>query len=153
MQGKEDEINCKHIFAYHLIVENEEFDFDRVRNLWSLGTIGINPNNEVPLSDKQILKSFEQNTMYTNKRYETRLLWKEDSREIKSIPKDYTGEDVTPKNFMAVLKGDEKTLAGVGSGKVRKSGPSDHVFVYFTDHGAPGLIAFPEDELSAMDLN
>ncbi|PRD27932.1 UNVERIFIED_CONTAM: Lgmn [Trichonephila clavipes] len=71
----------------------------------------------------------------------------------KGIPKDYTGEDVTPKNFMAVLKGDEKTLAGVGSGKVRKSGPSDHVFVYFTDHGAPGLIAFPEDELSAMDLN
>ncbi|PRD22155.1 UNVERIFIED_CONTAM: Lgmn [Trichonephila clavipes] len=54
---------------------------------------------------------------------------------------------------MAVLKGDEKTLAGVGSGKVRKSGPSDHVFVYFADHGAPGLIAFPEDELSAMDLN
>ncbi|GFS73048.1 hypothetical protein TNCV_3606411 [Trichonephila clavipes] len=54
---------------------------------------------------------------------------------------------------MAVLKGDEKTLAGVGSGKVRKSGPSDHVFVYFADHGAPGLIAFPEDEFSAMDLN
>ncbi|PRD21090.1 UNVERIFIED_CONTAM: Lgmn [Trichonephila clavipes] len=33
----------------------------------------------------------------------------------KGIPKDYTGEDVTPKNFMAILKGDEKTLAGVGS--------------------------------------
>ncbi|GFY73566.1 legumain [Trichonephila inaurata madagascariensis] len=33
------------------------------------------------------------------------------------------------------------------------SGPSDHVFVYFADHGAPGLIAFPEDELSAKDLN
>ncbi|GFY40079.1 legumain [Trichonephila inaurata madagascariensis] len=26
----------------------------------------------------------------------------------KGVPKDYTGEDVTPKNFMAVLKGDEK---------------------------------------------
>ncbi|GFU78585.1 legumain [Trichonephila clavipes] len=62
-------------------------------------------------------------------------------------------EDVTPKNSMAVLKGDEKTLACVGSGKVRKSGPSDHVFGYFADHGAPGLIAFPQDELSAMDLN
>ncbi|GFS64508.1 legumain [Trichonephila inaurata madagascariensis] len=71
----------------------------------------------------------------------------------KGVPKDYTGEDVTPKNFMAVLKGDEKTLAGVGSGKVRKSSPSDHVFVYFPDYEAPGLIAFPEDELSAMDLN
>ncbi|GFS44739.1 legumain [Trichonephila inaurata madagascariensis] len=69
----------------------------------------------------------------------------------KDVPKDYT-EDATPKNFMAVLKGDE-ILAGVGSGKVQKSGPSDHVFVYFADHGAPGLIAFSADELSAMDLN
>ncbi|GFY37532.1 legumain [Trichonephila inaurata madagascariensis] len=70
----------------------------------------------------------------------------------KGVPKDYTGEDVTPKNFMAVLKGDEITLAGVGSGKERKSGPSD-VFVYFAGHGVPGFIACPEDELSAMDLN
>ncbi|GFV37372.1 legumain [Trichonephila clavipes] len=70
----------------------------------------------------------------------------------KGVPKDYTGEDVTPTNFKAVLKSDEKT-ACVGSGKVRKSGPSDDVFEYFADHGAPGLIAFPEDELSAMDLN
>ncbi|GFW80436.1 legumain [Trichonephila clavipes] len=36
----------------------------------------------------------------------------------KGVSKDYTDEDVTPKNFMAVLKGDEKTLAGVGSEKV-----------------------------------
>ncbi|GFY34027.1 integrase catalytic domain-containing protein [Trichonephila clavipes] len=69
--GKEDEVNCKDIIANHLIVENEEFDFDRVRNLWSLETIGINPDNEVSLSDKEILKSFERNTVYTNKRYET----------------------------------------------------------------------------------
>ncbi|GFV37370.1 uncharacterized protein TNCV_1534421 [Trichonephila clavipes] len=65
VQGKEDEVNCKDIIANHLIVENEEFDFDRVRNLRSLETIGINPDNEVPLSDKEILKSFEQNTVYT----------------------------------------------------------------------------------------
>ncbi|PRD35271.1 UNVERIFIED_CONTAM: Lgmn [Trichonephila clavipes] len=71
----------------------------------------------------------------------------------KGVPNDYSGEGVTPKNSMAVLKGDKKTLAGVGNGKVRKSGPSDHVFVYFADHGAPGFIAFPKDELSAMDLN
>ncbi|GFY51953.1 integrase catalytic domain-containing protein [Trichonephila inaurata madagascariensis] len=76
--GKEDEVNCKDIFANHLMVENEEFDFDRVRNLWSLETIGINPDNEVPLSDKEVLKSVEQNTVYRNKRYETGLLWKED---------------------------------------------------------------------------
>ncbi|GFX88856.1 DUF1758 domain-containing protein [Trichonephila clavipes] len=85
IQGKEDEvINCKDIIANHLIVENVEFDFDRVKNLWSLETIEINPDNEVPLSDKEILKSFERNTVYTNKRYEIRLLWMEDSRELKS---------------------------------------------------------------------
>ncbi|GFX27388.1 integrase catalytic domain-containing protein [Trichonephila clavipes] len=84
IQGKEDEVNCKDIIANHLIVESEEFDFDRVRNSWSLETIEINPDNEVYLSDKEILKSLEQNTVYTNKRYETRLLWKEDSRELKS---------------------------------------------------------------------
>ncbi|GFS60270.1 legumain [Trichonephila clavipes] len=38
----------------------------------------------------------------------------------KGVSKDYTGEDVTPKTFIAVLKGDEKTLAGVGSGKVKR---------------------------------
>ncbi|PRD19116.1 UNVERIFIED_CONTAM: Lgmn [Trichonephila clavipes] len=34
-----------------------------------------------------------------------------------------------------------------------KSGPSDHVLVYFAAHGAPGLISFPEDEFPAKDLN
>ncbi|GFS73543.1 uncharacterized protein TNCV_1990261 [Trichonephila clavipes] len=63
---KEDEVNCN-----HLIVESEEFNFGRVRNLWSLKTIGINLDNEVPLSDKELLKSFEQNTVCRNKRYET----------------------------------------------------------------------------------
>ncbi|CAL1289552.1 unnamed protein product [Larinioides sclopetarius] len=71
----------------------------------------------------------------------------------KGVPKDYTGLAVTPKNFMAVLRGDKKVVANFGSGKVLQSGPNDHVFVYFSDHGAPGLIAFPEDELSAKDLN
>ncbi|KAM4662806.1 legumain [Discoglossus pictus] len=69
------------------------------------------------------------------------------------VPKDYIGEDVTPQNFLAVLKGDAKSLKGKGSGKVIHSGPDDHVFVYFTDHGAPGLLAFPSDDLHAKDLN
>ena len=31
------------------------------------------------------------------------------------------------------------------------SGPNDHIFVFFTDHGAPGIIAFPSDEVSLTD--
>ncbi|XP_075386770.1 legumain [Tenrec ecaudatus] len=71
----------------------------------------------------------------------------------KGVLKDYTGEDVTPEIFLAVLRGDAEAVKGKGSGKVLKSGPRDHVFVYFTDHGAPGLLAFPNDDLSVTDLN
>ncbi|GAA50295.1 legumain, partial [Clonorchis sinensis] len=64
---------------------------------------------------------------------------------------DYKKEDVTPENFLRALKGDkELELAGK---KVLNSGPEDYVFIYFSDHGADGIIAFPEDELSATDLN
>ena len=44
---------------------------------------------------------------------------------------------------MSVLKGDAAALEGVGNGKVLKSNENSKVFVYFCDHGAPGLIAFP----------
>lgn len=71
----------------------------------------------------------------------------------KGVPKDYTGEDVTPENFLAVLRGDEEAVKGKGSGKVLKSGPRDHVFVYFTDHGATGILVFPNDDLHVKDLN
>ena len=32
------------------------------------------------------------------------------------------------------------------------SGPNDHVFINFVDHGAPGLLAFPSSELHARTL-
>uniref|UniRef100_A0A8C5ML06 Legumain n=1 Tax=Leptobrachium leishanense TaxID=445787 RepID=A0A8C5ML06_9ANUR len=69
------------------------------------------------------------------------------------VLKDYTGENVTPKNFLAVLKGDAEAVHGVGSGRVVESGPDDHIFVYFTDHGAEGLLAFPSDDLYAANLS
>jgi len=67
------------------------------------------------------------------------------------VPKDYTGEDVTPKNFLAAIQGDSE-LAAKGK-KVVNSGPNDHIFIYFTDHGAPDLIAFPSEYLYGEDLN
>ncbi len=51
---------------------------------------------------------------------------------------------------MAALKGDSQTTNGK---KVLESGPEDDVFIYFADHGAPGLIAFPTAYLYADDLN
>ena len=32
------------------------------------------------------------------------------------------------------------------------SGSNDHVFINFVDHGAPGLLAFPDSELHAREL-
>ncbi|XP_053200534.1 legumain-like [Panonychus citri] len=67
------------------------------------------------------------------------------------VSKDYTGHEVTPENFIKVLKGD-KELAAKGK-KVLTSGPNDHVFIYFSDHGATGLVAFPSSTLSSHQLN
>ena len=64
--------------------------------------------------------------------------------------KDYTGEDVNPKNFLNVLKGN---ITGTKGKKVLESTDDDNVFIYFTDHGASNLIAFPNDYLYADQLN
>jgi len=63
---------------------------------------------------------------------------------------DYTGRDVTPANFIAALTGDATKSGGK---KVLTSTSDDNVFVFFSDHGATGIIAFPTSQLSAKDLN
>jgi legumain len=39
-----------------------------------------------------------------------------------------------------VLRGEH---VGVGSGKTLRSGPRSHVFIYYADHGASGLVSMP----------
>jgi len=68
------------------------------------------------------------------------------------VPHDYNGADVTPTNFLNVLLGKKEEMRGVGSGKVLESGPDDNVFIFYTDHGAVGLVAFPTGVLYAKDL-
>ena len=55
------------------------------------------------------------------------------------VPKDYTGDQVNAENFYAVILGNRSALTG-GSGKVVDSGPDDSIFVYYADHGSPGII-------------
>lgn len=52
---------------------------------------------------------------------------------------DYVGEDVNVGNFFAVLLGNKTALTG-GSGKVVDSSRNDHIFVFYTDHGGPGIL-------------
>lgn len=63
---------------------------------------------------------------------------------------DYKGDDVTPENYIEIITGGSPSG---GNGRVLKSGSSDYVFLSFFDHGASGLIAFPDDYLEADTLN
>lgn len=58
---------------------------------------------------------------------------------------DYSGNDNNSTNFLAVLTGNETAVKGVGSGRVLKSYFWDTVFINFVDHGAPGVLAFPNE--------
>ena len=66
---------------------------------------------------------------------------------------NYSGVDVTPDNFVKVITGDKEGMAGIGDGKVLESTEKDNVFIYFSDHGADNLIAFPTKYLYADALN
>jgi legumain len=63
--------------------------------------------------------------------------------------KDYTGAAVTPDMFVAVMTGD---ASKTGGRPVLKSGPTDRVFIFFTDHGGTGIIAFPDGSLMSSTV-
>ncbi|CAI0413740.1 unnamed protein product [Linum tenue] len=68
------------------------------------------------------------------------------------VPKDYTGENVTTENLYAVIMGDKAAVKG-GSGKVVASKPNDRIFLYYSDHGGPGVLGMPNMPfLYAMDF-
>lgn len=77
------------------------------------------------------------------------------SNVYEGVLKDYTKQDVTPEVFLSVLTGDAEKVRNLTGreGKVIKSKPNDRVFVYFADHGGPGIIAFPEGFLYAKELH
>ncbi|VDN40879.1 unnamed protein product [Gongylonema pulchrum] len=60
---------------------------------------------------------------------------------------DYKGDDVTPSNVIAILTGNSSAVKG-GNGRVVESTAEDNIFVYFADHGATGIIAVIDDEVS-----
>lgn len=53
---------------------------------------------------------------------------------------------------MAVLTGNKSAVAKKGTSRVLESTSDDNVFIYFADHGAPGLIAFPSSHFYADQL-
>nr|ANF89407.1 delta vacuolar processing protein [Vitis vinifera] len=67
------------------------------------------------------------------------------------VPKDYTQSAATVANVFAVLLGNKTAVQG-GSGKVLDSGLDDHVFIYYADHGATGIIGMTDGLIYAKDL-
>ncbi|KAJ8542207.1 hypothetical protein K7X08_017073 [Anisodus acutangulus] len=67
------------------------------------------------------------------------------------VPKDYVGEDVNADNFYNVILANKSGIVG-GSGKVLNSGPNDHIFISYTDHGGPGIVSMPTGLVYANDL-
>lgn len=57
---------------------------------------------------------------------------------------DYTGSAVTAANFANVLLGNGTSS---GNGRVLESTEDDNVFLFYVDHGAPGIIQFPGDDV------
>lgn len=60
---------------------------------------------------------------------------------------DYKGQDVTPKNYLKVIKGDKDGMKGIGSGKVLESNENNNAFMYFSHHGSDQVIFFPKEHL------
>ncbi|KAG5591372.1 hypothetical protein H5410_041886 [Solanum commersonii] len=59
---------------------------------------------------------------------------------------------VNAKNFFNVILANKSGVVG-GSEKVLKSGPNDHIFIYYADHGGPGIIGNWKIKLSILIVN
>jgi hypothetical protein len=94
------------------------------------------------LKEKMFIKEF-QRFFYLRKKKSlgsyVDMNFVESSYVVVLFWQDYTGEDVTVGNFFAAILGNKTALTG-GSGKVVDSGPNDHIFIYYTDHGGPGVL-------------
>ena len=46
---------------------------------------------------------------------------------------------MSPENLFAVILGDKSAVKG-GNGKVVNSSSNDRIFIYYSDHGGPGIL-------------
>lgn len=69
------------------------------------------------------------------------------------LPKDYTRDQVNTHNFLAVLRGEENKISKGprASGRVIEATTNDRVFLFYSDHGAPGLLGMPRGEYLYAD--
>ena len=113
----------------------------------------IMKRNGIP-EDQIVLMAYDDIAYSSNNPYKGQLFNKPDGEDVYAgCNIDYKGKDVTPEVFMSVMTGDASAVSGKGNEKVLKSNSKSRIFVFFTDHGAPGLIAFPSTYLYADKLH
>ncbi|KAL7074668.1 hypothetical protein ACQ4LE_005976, partial [Meloidogyne hapla] len=105
---------------------------------------GVNPEHIITMMYDDIANN-------TNNPHKGKIFNSPEGQDVyEGVCIDYKNKDVTPENFIAVLLGDsEKT----GGKRVLESTKDDKVFIYFTDHGATGLIGFPMDILTVKNFS
>lgn len=73
------------------------------------------------------------------------------------MPRDYTGSNVNAETFLAVLTGNASAIPAPNghnvrsTGKIIAAGPTDRIFVFYSDHGAPGIVGMPSGEFLYAD--
>ena len=63
---------------------------------------------------------------------------------------DYSGDSVTPENYIAVITGDKAAVKG-GNGRVLTSTADDEVLLVYFDHGNVGIVGFPNKKALYAD--
>ncbi|KAK0410688.1 hypothetical protein QR680_005275 [Steinernema hermaphroditum] len=103
--------------------------------------------------DRIITMMFDDIATHPENRFPGQLFNAPNGGDVyKGVKIDYKGNNVTPANFLAILQGQKDKVKG-GNGRVIESTKNDKIFVYFSDHGAVGLIAFPTQMLTVKQLN
>lgn len=62
---------------------------------------------------------------------------------------DYRGSEVTAENYLSVLEGDAHAMRNIGSGRVINAGSDDRLFLFYSDHGAAGVLGMPTGKIGS----
>ncbi|KHJ82774.1 peptidase C13 family protein [Oesophagostomum dentatum] len=111
--------------------------------------------------------SFTTSKLFFRNPYPGKLFNKPNGEDVyKGVKIDYSGRSVTPQNFLNVLKGNASGIVG-GNGRVLQSlynfwlavvfpycsKPNDRIFIFYSDHGGVGTLAFPIGTLTVKMLS
>lgn len=106
-------------------------------------------NNKVP-EDQIIHFSFDDAVADRENPFRGQLFNEPNGEDVYEGCKiDYRRDQVTTDNFIGAITSNQ-TMANLGQ-KVLKSGTKSKVFIYIVNHGATGLLAFPNDEYLFAD--